>query len=155
MLISHSYKFGAVACAAGALVCNSQGYTVGAYTLGSGAFCCSTAAAAVTASQSPGWVAAWVKAANKLGDAARVIGGVYAKVGPFVAKCTATVCTMVTGRNPINNLPGLPTRSIDGPLSAEEKYLVERFALPETEFEEDDALLARYEGFEPEEDDLN
>ncbi|KAK9421841.1 hypothetical protein SUNI508_05442 [Seiridium unicorne] len=134
------YKVGAVACGAGALICNSQGYTVGQYTLGTGAFCCSTAAAAVTASQSAGWVAAWNAAAAKLGDAAEVVSGAYAKVGQFVAQCTATVCTMVSGNNPVS---GLPTRSIDGPPPVE-KNLVARSAQPEMEFGEDSPLLSRY-----------
>ncbi|KAK6065391.1 hypothetical protein SCUP234_12594 [Seiridium cupressi] len=134
------YKVGAVACAAGALICNTQGYTVGQYTLGTGAFCCSGAAAAVTASQSAGWVAAWNAAAAKLGDAAQVVSGAYAKVGQFVAQCTATVCTMVSGSNPVS---GLPTRSIDGPPPVE-KNLVARSAQPEMEFGEDSPLLSRY-----------
>ncbi|CAG9975112.1 unnamed protein product [Clonostachys byssicola] len=91
------YKFGAVACSAGALVCNSQGMTVGAYTLGSAAFCCSTAAASVTASQSEGWKKAWNAAANKLGSAAQVAKGGVAKVGTFAAECTSKVCRMVKG----------------------------------------------------------
>ncbi|CAI6101080.1 unnamed protein product [Clonostachys chloroleuca] len=103
------YKFGAVACSAGALVCNSQGMTVGAYTLGSAAFCCSTAAASVTASQSEGWKKAWNAAANKLGSAAKVAKGGVAKVGTFAAECTSKVCRMVAGAKK----PILPKRSLE------------------------------------------
>ncbi|CAI6092579.1 hypothetical protein V2G26_012457 [Clonostachys chloroleuca] len=106
------YKFGAVACAAGALVCNSQGMTVGAYTLGSAAFCCSTAGAAVTASQSDGWKKAWTAAANKLGDAARMAKGGVSKVGKLAAECSDKVCRLMPGKKQ----PTLPRRAtIDGP----------------------------------------
>lgn len=145
-LTFHSYKVGAVACAVGTLVCNIQGYTVAQYTLGTGAFCCSGAAAAVTASQAPGWVAAWDAAANALGDAAKVVGGAYSKIGPFVAQCSATVCSMVSGNNPVSSLP---TRSIDGPVP-EDENLVAGFAQPEKESQENNALLSRYADSEPE-----
>ncbi|VUC24105.1 unnamed protein product [Clonostachys rosea] len=103
------YKFGAVACAAGALVCNSQGMTVGAYTLGSAAFCCSTAGAAVTASQSDGWKKAWTAAANKLGDAAKMAKGGVSKVGKLAAECSDKVCRLMPGKKK----PVLP-RNVDG-----------------------------------------
>ncbi|CAH0057431.1 unnamed protein product [Clonostachys solani] len=105
------YKFGAVACAAGALVCNSQGMTVGAYTLGSAAFCCSTAGAAVTASQSDGWKKAWTAAANKLGDAAKMAKGGISKVGKLATECSDKVCRLMPGKKQ----PTLPRRAIDGP----------------------------------------
>ncbi|KAK9769652.1 hypothetical protein AB5N19_06831 [Seiridium cardinale] len=123
---------------------NTTQLQVGQYTLGAGTFCCTTAQAAVTASQSEAWVAAWRSAAAALGDAAVVVAGAYAKVGQFVAQCSATVCTMVSG-----STPGLPTRSIDGPPRVE-KDLVARSAQPEMEFGEDAPLLSRYADSEPE-----
>ena len=150
-LTLYSYKVGAVVCGVGAFICNAQGYTVGQYTLGTGAFCCSSAAAAVTVSQSQGWADAWRAAAEGLGAAAQVVSGAYAKVGQFVAQCSATVCTMIQGTNPVT---GLPTRTIDGPALVEkdltEEVLVARSAQPEAEFGENVALLSRYADSEPE-----
>ncbi|KAJ1325388.1 hypothetical protein MN608_08579 [Microdochium nivale] len=89
------YKFGAVACGVGSFICNKVGYTVAADTLQTGAWCCGGMAAAVTASQSPGWVSAWNAAASAIGTAARVVGGLPAAGYALVASCTATVCQMV------------------------------------------------------------
>lgn len=119
------------------MICSSQGYTVGAYTLASGAYCCGAAAAAVTASQSPGWVRAWQAAAAKLGNGARVLADGTSKVGLFVAECTMSVCKMVRRARP---RPGLPTRSIDPPPVDEKSALLGR----DTEPKEDEIFFPRY-----------
>jgi hypothetical protein len=53
--------------------------------------CCSTAAAAVTASQSEGWV----NAAKKVGKAAVVAGNGIDYAGRYTAYCTVEFCKMV------------------------------------------------------------
>ncbi|VUC24195.1 unnamed protein product [Clonostachys rosea] len=105
---SAGYQYGAIACAAGALVCNAQGIKIGAYALGTAGFCCSTAVATVTASESKGFEAAWKKGAEKLGAAAQVTKDGAAKVGNFVAECKSGVCKMVARKKKGPILPRSP-----------------------------------------------
>ncbi|TVY78541.1 hypothetical protein LSUE1_G008905 [Lachnellula suecica] len=109
------YKVGAVVCGSGAYLCNKLGHTVGQDVLTTAAFCCSGAAAIVTASQATGWVAAWDAAAAALGKAATVGANGVATAGGFVAKCTVNVCQMIASAV----AGGTPsTRSIDPPALA-------------------------------------
>ncbi|CAH0057371.1 unnamed protein product [Clonostachys solani] len=105
---SAGYQYGAIVCAAGALICNSQGIKVGAYALGTAGFCCSTASASVTASESKGFQAAWKKSAEKLGAAAQVTKDGASKVGNFVAECSSGVCKMVARKKKGPVLPRSP-----------------------------------------------
>lgn len=143
----HSYKFGAVACGVGSMICDKTGHPLGKDILQGGAYCCSAAAAAVTASQAPTFIAA----ANKIGGAA-VVGknGVIAG-GKLVGQCVSGVCKVaykkVTGH-----------RSIDGEILEREVRedevdgeLVARFE-ERKEFDEDDALVARFVDSEQESD---
>lgn len=124
-LTFHSYKVGAVVCSAGAYVCNRLGHTVGQDVLATSAFCCSATAAAVTASQSEGWVKAWQASANALGNGAKIAGGGLAWGGKWVAHCAVNVCVMI--KNTATG-GGQPTvRTIDGPV-LEDKNLVARYA---------------------------
>jgi hypothetical protein len=87
------YKFGAVACMAGAYACNKFGHPVAQDALVVGAYCCSTAAAAVTASQSQGFV----KAANKIGKGAVITGNGLVAAGKWAGypiMCVGKYCTV-------------------------------------------------------------
>ncbi|KAK7224386.1 hypothetical protein V2G26_012389 [Clonostachys chloroleuca] len=105
---SAGYQYGAVACAAGALVCNANGVKIGAWALGTVGFCCSTASATVTASESKGFQAAWKKGAEKLGAAAQVTKDGASKVGNLVTECANGVCKMVTRKKKGPVLPRSP-----------------------------------------------
>ncbi|KAH8590364.1 hypothetical protein B0O99DRAFT_305261 [Bisporella sp. PMI_857] len=86
-----AYKFGAVACTLGAYVCNQMGQPLGQHAFVSTGICCSTAAAAVTASQSEGWV----NAAKKVGKAAVIAKNGVDYAGRYTAYCTVEFCKMV------------------------------------------------------------
>jgi hypothetical protein len=106
---------------------------------GSGAICCSAVAASVTASQSEGGQALWAAAVRKVGAAAQVMKTGRAKVGNFMAKCTGTVCHMITGNTPLLPHP-VKARSVDdfAPGQVDDMVKVMR---RELEFQEDEALL--------------
>ncbi|KAG9239940.1 hypothetical protein BJ878DRAFT_546793 [Calycina marina] len=88
------YKFGAVACGIGAYVCNQNGMQVAQSGLVYGGFCCSAAAAAVTASQADGWIAA----ANKIGAKAVVAKNGVIAGGKLAVTCTIKVCQVVAAK---------------------------------------------------------
>jgi hypothetical protein len=138
-LIFSSYKFGAVACGVGAMICDKTGNPIASDVLQSTAYCCSAAAAAVTASQAPNFIAA----ANKIGNTA-VVGynGVIAG-GKLVGQCVNDVCKVVASK-----VTG--SRSLDGPVLSDRAFnvpdadmdLFARLAEPEPESDEDaDAVL--------------
>lgn len=106
----------------------------------------------MTASQSPGWVAAWQASANALGTSARVVGGLAVSGGKWVAHCTVNVCTMIANAA-TGGGPATRSLTIDGPPAAlEDKNLAARFAQPEMDAQEDAVLLPRYADSEPEVD---
>lgn len=80
-------------------MCNQAGQPLGQHAFAGTGFCCSTAAAAVTASQSEGWV----NAAKKVGKAAVVAKNGVDFAGRYTAYCTVEFCKMVakkvTGRD--------------------------------------------------------
>jgi heptaprenylglyceryl phosphate synthase len=68
-----------------------MGQPIGQHTLAAGGFCCSAAAAAVTASQAQGWV----KAAAKVGNGGKIAGNglvAFGKWAGYPVVCAAGYC---------------------------------------------------------------
>jgi hypothetical protein len=129
-----SYKFGTIICGVGALICNRNAQPIAQDTLLAGAFCCSTAAAAVTASQSVGFV----QAAEKLGAGCRIGKDKVVAGTKLVGQCVAGVCKVayakVTGSRDVSELAELQDRVGN---------LIARYAEMDSEAGEDNALVAR------------
>jgi hypothetical protein len=140
-LTQPSYKFGIIICGVGALICKSKDQLIAQDALLAGAFCCSTAAAAVTASQSVGWVAA----ANKLGAGCRIGKDHLVKGGKLVGQCVGSVCKVAYAKVKGKPTGGSHVRDVSELAEIQDRVgnLIARYAEMEAETEEDTHLVAR------------